>query len=69
MVVDLSIHIDKLPINIKDRLDSLERNILENKKNSESPYSKYYSYMYQATHGRAARVTRSEFFTSEVLGL
>jgi hypothetical protein len=67
LVVELAFSIGKLPENLRERLDALEANILENKNNSESPYSKYYSYMYQATHGRAARVTRGEFFENEVI--
>ena len=69
LVVELAIHIRNLPHNLAERLNLLERNILENKTNSDSPYSKYYSYMYQATHGRAARVTRAEFFQKDVLGI
>ena len=29
-------------------------NVMEGKRGATSPYAKYYSYMYQATHGRAA---------------
>jgi hypothetical protein len=49
-----------------EKLVSLESNILKNKNNSQSPYSNYYSYMYQATHGRTARITRSKFLLNEV---
>ncbi len=67
LVVEMASNINKLPDDFGERLISLERNILKNKNDSKSPYSKYYSYMYQATHGRAARVTRSEFFKNEVI--
>lgn len=67
LVVEIANNIDRLPDDLRNRLDSLEQKIIENKNNSESPYSRYYSYMYQATHGRAARVTRSEFFQNEVV--
>ncbi|MEB3188931.1 MAG: DUF262 domain-containing protein [Snowella sp.] len=68
LVVEISMHQKELPnIDIfKEKLTILESNILKNKNNSQSPYSKYYSYMYQATHGRTARITRSEFLLSEV---
>lgn len=68
LVVEIALHIDQLPIKLYDNLIELEEKIVLNKTNSQSPYSRYYSYMYQATHGRMARVTRSEFFTTEVLG-
>lgn len=66
LIVELATHIDNLPGDLRDRLLKLEENILKNKNNSESDFSKYYSYMYQATHGRTARVVRSEFFSKYV---
>jgi hypothetical protein len=69
LTVEIALHLDHLPDDLAEKLGRLEKNIMVNKQNSDSPYSKYYSYMYQATHGRAARVTRSGFFRREVLGL
>jgi len=69
LAVELANHIQSLPENLRERLVSLETNIMENKNNSDSEYSKYYLYMYQATQGRTARVTRAEFFKRDVLGL
>ena len=66
LVVEVAKNIDSLPVNLKDKLLDLE-NILDNRQNSGSEYSKYYSYMYQATHGRTARVTRADFFKRNVL--
>lgn len=62
LVVETARHIDKLPKDFKDRLLALENDVMANRTNSDSEYYKYYSYMYQATHGRAARVVRAEFF-------
>jgi hypothetical protein len=62
LVVEIARSVDKLPPDIKQRLLSLEKNVMANKANTDSEFYKYYSYMYQATHGRAARVTRGEFF-------
>lgn len=61
LVVETAKHIDKLPQDFKDRLLTLENQVMENKMITHSEYYKYYSYMYQATHGRTARVVRGEF--------
>jgi hypothetical protein len=61
LVVEIAKYNDKLPNDFKDRLLNLEALVMENKMNTNSEYYKYYSYMYQATHGRAARVVRGEF--------
>lgn len=62
LVVETAKHIDKLPIDFKEKLLALEANVMANRTNATSEFYKYYSYMYQATHGRAARVVRGEFF-------
>lgn len=62
LVVEIANNIDKLPMNFKYNLISFEEKVMQNKNNSGSEFSRYYSYMYQATHGRTARVTRAEFF-------
>lgn len=62
LVVELAKHINSLPTDLKDRLLAFERNVIENRTNVDSEFYKYYSYMYQATHGRAARVVRGELF-------
>lgn len=67
LVVEIAKNMERLPPDFKERLVALEDNVMEGKKDSESPYAKYYSYMYQATHGRTARVVRSEFFENECL--
>lgn len=62
LVVETAKHIDKIPADFKERLLALEENVMANRTNTGSEYYKYYSYMYQATHGRTARVVRGEFF-------
>ena len=67
LVVEIAKNIGNLPDDFKQRLEQLEEKVMDAKRNSDSPYAKYYSYMYQATHGRTARVVRSEFFVNECL--
>jgi hypothetical protein len=61
LVVEVAKHIDHLPTDFKDRLLAFEQEVIMNKMNPESDFYKYYSYMYQATHGRMARVVRAEY--------
>lgn len=61
LVVEIARHVDTVPADFKDRLEQLESQVMANKMNPGSEYYRYYSYMYQATHGRAARVVRGEF--------
>ncbi|NHZ83620.1 DUF262 domain-containing protein [Massilia sp. CCM 8695] len=62
LVVEVAKHQDTLPDDFRDRLLKLEENVMKNRSNTNSEFNRYYSYMYQATHGRAARVVRGEFF-------
>lgn len=62
LVVELARHIQHLPTDLKARLLELENQVMANKLNPTSDFHGYYSYMYQATHGRTARVVRGEFF-------
>ena len=61
LVVETAKHVDALPKDYKDRLIALEEKVMANRFNTESEFYRYYSYMYQATHGRAARVVRAEY--------
>ena len=69
LTVEVANHLNQLPADFRERLEALEGNIMANKINSDSEYSKYYSYMYQATHGRSARVIRAGFFRRDALGI
>lgn len=62
LVVEVAKHLENLPGDFRDRLLKLEEDVMANRFNTDSDFYKYYSYMYQATHGRAARVVRGEFF-------
>lgn len=62
LVVEVAKHVETLPASFRDRLLGLEENVMANRFNTDSEFYRYYSYMYQATHGRAARVVRGEFF-------
>ncbi len=67
LVVEIALNIKKIPRDFKEKLMVFEEKVMERKKNAASPYAEYYSYMYQATHARKARVVRSEFFKKECL--
>jgi hypothetical protein len=67
LVAEIAKNINALPKDFKEKLLSLENKVMDAKQSPESPYAKYYSYMYQATHGRSARVVRSEYFQRECL--
>ena len=67
IVVEIARNIDSLPSDFKERLKVLENNVMKNRFNAESEFYQYYSYMYQATHGRKARVVRAEVFREHCL--
>ncbi|PZU29893.1 MAG: DUF262 domain-containing protein [Stenotrophomonas sp.] len=62
LVVETAKNLETLPTQFRDRLLELEEKVMANRFNTDSEFYRYYSYMYQATHGRAARVVRGEFF-------
>jgi hypothetical protein len=62
LVVEVASNIQKLPKDLPKKLLALEENVMANRVDTNSEFYRYYSYMYQATHGRQARVVRSEFF-------
>lgn len=68
MVVEIAKHIDSLPQDLLNKLEKLEDLVMANKKNQDSPYGRYYQYMYQGTNQRKARVIRSELFGHEIFG-
>ena len=69
LVVELATHFEELPRSLRKELITLEERILDSKTDFGSEYAEYYSYMYQATHGRSARLTRARFFERDVLGV
>ena len=67
LVVEIANHIATLPEDLKPKLLALEAEVMAHKNDTASEFYKYYSYMYQATHGRSARVVRAEFFNKYCL--
>jgi hypothetical protein len=68
MVVEIAGYSESLPNDLSTRLSQLETDIVANKSNPNSEFGQYYSYMYQATHGRKARVVRGTCFQKFVFG-
>lgn len=62
LVVEIATHIGNLPKELRAMLLALEVNVMANRNDTNSEFYRYYSYMYQATHSRQARVVRAEFF-------
>lgn len=62
LVTEIAFNIQHIPKDLKTRLIELENNVMDSKTNTDSTFADYYSYMYQATNGRKARVVRGEFF-------
>lgn len=62
LVVEIANHTSSLPHNLKESLLMLENEVISSKNNTSSEFYKYYTCIYQATHGRSARVIRGEFF-------
>lgn len=69
LVVEIARNDDILPKDLQKRLIELEEKILANKANTQTEFGQYYSYMYQATHGRKARVVRGKVFQKYALSL
>ncbi len=67
LVVELAKNIEKLEVDIKDKLISFEKSIIENKTDSSNEYGMYYSYMYSGTASRKARVERGLIFKKHVI--
>jgi hypothetical protein len=61
LVVEVASHINVLPADFRSKLLSLENEVMSHKNDTNSDFNRYYQYMYQATHGRSARVVRAEF--------
>ena len=57
----------ELPADLHDRLIRMEKSVLENKNSPETQMGTYFSYMYQGTNNRKARVVRAEIFQEHIL--
>jgi hypothetical protein len=62
LVVETAKHVNDIKSDYKERLLTLEDNVMRSKVDNTSRFTEYYSYMYQATHGRSARVVRARYF-------
>jgi len=58
------LRIQQLSNDFKARLLELEHQVMTNRLDTSSEFRIYYSYMYQATHGRTARVVRGDFLSA-----
>ncbi|MCF8511170.1 MAG: DUF262 domain-containing protein [Rhodobacteraceae bacterium] len=67
LIVEVTKGTGALPLDLKDKLLDLEARVMENKLKPDNKFGKYYSYMYQNTTGRIARVTRGDLFREFVL--
>ena len=68
MLVEFARHAAVLPVDIVQRLQSLEKNILDAKLLPDTEFGKYYGYMYSGTTGRKARIVRAQVFNEHVFG-
>lgn len=62
LVVELTTQKEKLRADLVERLQELESKVMANKNSPGNEFGQYYSYMYQGTNNRKARVTRAELF-------
>jgi len=67
LVCEVAKNISILPADFANRLQVLEDNVMDAKKNPSSPYAKYYSCMYQSTHSRSARIIRAQYLVDECI--
>ena len=61
------VRLDTIPDNLRDRLITFENNVMQNKRNEDSNYGKYYSVMYTGTNSRTARIERGQLFRRGVI--
>ncbi len=61
------VRLDTIPENLRDRLITFENNVMQNKRNEDSNYGKYYSVMYTGTNSRTARIERGQLFRRGVI--
>ena len=66
LVVELCMN-NKLPKDLKSKMEKFETDIMNNKNSKDNDYGIYYGYMYSGTNNRIARVTRSELFRKYII--
>lgn len=62
IIVEIARYHTRIRDDVRSQMDLLEEKVLGNKLKPGNKYGKYYSYMYQNTTGRIARVTRGDMF-------
>lgn len=62
LIVEIAKNEGRIREDIRSQLLELEDQVMSNKLRPDNKFGKYYSYMYQNTTGRIARVTRGELF-------
>lgn len=62
LIVEIAVNEGRLRKDLRARLLELEDGVMNNKLKPDNKFGRYYSYMYQNTTGRIARVTRGELF-------
>ena len=62
LVAEISMNGEALKSDVSSRLLELEDKVMAAKKDSSGPFGEYYSYMYQNTNSRKARVVRANMF-------
>jgi hypothetical protein len=67
LVCELSLNKEPIPGDFSNRLQAMEERVMENKLQPTTKFGMYYSYMYQGTNGRKARVVRADIFKEECL--
>ena len=58
---------ERIPEDLKTRLDNFEGEVMRNKGNDSSEYGKYYAVMYTGTNSRAARLERGQLFRKGII--
>lgn len=67
LVCELSLNTRPIPEDFSARLQAMEEKVMANKLQPTTTFGTYYSYMYQGTNGRKARVVRADLFKKECL--
>lgn len=62
LISEISMNLGELRGDIRDGLLELERQVMSHKNKPDTDFGNYYSYMYQSTNGRKARIVRSQMF-------
>ena len=62
LISEMTLFPDRLTPNLRDQLFKLEQEVMSHKYEPNTEFGRYYSYMYQGTNNRKARIVRSELF-------